>query len=93
MYQKVIIFRSELVFRKFVILNLDQITQVLVFEDVLDQTIFFYCFYHKELLAATKEISSNNFEKYKEKYIKLAKNLNFRVEPCYDSLNVVKLKR
>ena len=38
------IFNSEKDFRKYVIQNRNNISQIIVFEDILDHVVFFYCF-------------------------------------------------
>lgn len=79
---KTIIFNSELEFRKYVILNSNQASRIIVFEDVLDNTIFFYCFIKEDLIVSAKERSANNFSTYREIYSNLASNLQL-CEPYF----------
>ncbi|MBR3153070.1 MAG: hypothetical protein IKF52_05695 [Clostridia bacterium] len=73
------ILKTEKEFRKFINLNKSSIKQILIFEDLLDHTIFFYCFTKDNLIIATKEHHYTNFLFYLKKYTKIAKKLNFSV--------------
>ena len=90
---KTIIFNSELEFRNYVILNSKRISSIIVFEDLLDCTIFFYCFFQEGLIVATKEHSENNFSTYRKIYQQLKAELNLRNEPYLNQQNVIKLIR
>ena len=88
-----IIFNSESEFRKYITLNAKDIAQIFIFEDELDQVIFFYCFTKKDLVVATKAPSSKSFFSYKEVYQKLAKELNFKATPIPNQVYAIKIEQ
>ncbi len=67
-----IIFNSELEFRNYVIQNLKTIDGLIIFEDPLEDVLFFYGFWQNSVVIATKEHSCSKFEKYKKIYKKIA---------------------
>ena len=73
---KCIIFDSELEFRKYVIQYSTSIQRIIIFEDSLEQFIFFYCFFEDNVIAAAKELSTKNFSSFKSSYIQLVTKLN-----------------
>ena len=73
---KTIILDSELEFRDYVVHYSRDIKLIVIFEDILDYTIFFYCFTKKGDIVASKEPSRINFLKVKNNYIQLANKLN-----------------
>ena len=70
-----IIVNSELEFRKYIEDNFEEVVKIYVFEDTLDNTIFFYLFAKNNVIVATKELSMNNFSYYYKLYSLLAKKL------------------
>ena len=72
---KTIVFNSELEFRKYVILNSNKSSRIIVFEDVLDNVIFFYSFIKDDLIVSTKERLNNNFSTYRKIYSNLTSKL------------------
>ena len=91
MKSEINIFNSELEFRNHVILNSKRISQIYVFEDILDSIIFFYCFREDYSVFATKEASSNNFSYYREIYMHLASIINLKFTDNYTQTNSVKI--
>lgn len=87
---KTIIFNSELEFRNYVILNSKDIFHILIFEDVLDCTIFFYCFTKTYWLVATKEPSSKGFSTYEDIYTDLSKENGFKIVAIYNQKNALR---
>lgn len=65
------ILSSELEFRNYIQKDIENIIKIIIFEDILDRTIFFYCFMNNNTIIATKESSLNNFNFY----LKLYKNI------------------
>ena len=74
---KTTIFNSEIEFRKYVILNSDNVSQIIIFEDILDSTIFFYCFTKNSFIVATKEHTKKGIYFDGEIYQRVAKILKF----------------
>ncbi|MBR3132483.1 MAG: hypothetical protein IKG42_00115 [Clostridia bacterium] len=89
MKQKTKILSSERDFRNYINSNKSSIKQILVFEDLLYKTIFFYCFCKDNLIVATKEYNNRNFSFYLKKYEKIAKKYNFSMSTLG---NVVSIK-
>ena len=90
---KTIIFNSELEFRKYVIQHSKDIQRIVVFEDIPDNTIFFYCFMQKKTITATKESSSKNFFSYLTIYEQLAFKLQLHVISYkHKELEIYKIK-
>ena len=87
-----IIFNSELEFRNYVIHNSGRALHIIVFEDVLSNVVFFYCFFQGGLVVAAKEfLWDDSFFVYKEIYEHLATKLRFRLEPYGCQQNVVNI--
>lgn len=91
MKSEINIFNSELEFRNHVILNSKRISQIYVFEDILDSIIFFYCFLEDYSVFATKEASSDHFSYYREIYTKLASKYQLKVIENFKQPNSLKL--
>ena len=72
-----IILNTELEFRNYIIKNINNILQIILFEDELDQIIFFYCFFQNDIIIATKEPACKNFSFYKKTYHLLNQELSF----------------
>lgn len=89
---KTIILNSEQEFRNQVILHPHVISQIIVFEDVLDQTIFFYCFTQNGFIYTCKEPSTKKFHFYKKMYKQLAKKMNLHVFPNSSQIISAKLE-
>lgn len=88
----IIILSSEKELRDYVISNHQNIYQIIVFEDILDHTIFFYCFKeNNSLIVATKEFFYKDFSFYKNSYEKLAKQINFSVSNYKQQKNAIRL--
>lgn len=85
-----IIFDSEVKFRKYLIKNSENISNIIIFEDSLDNTIFFYSFTTNNLILASKNSLNNNFEYYLKIYKKIITKLNLNIE--YNSKNPKVLK-
>ena len=79
MKYEITILISEENFREYAISNFKDIYQIIIFEDILDHVIFFYCFKKKKTIIAAKEFFYDNFYFYKNYYKKLAKQINFSV--------------
>lgn len=85
-----IIFDSELKFRKYLIKNSSNIIYVILLEDKLDNTIFFYSLTKDNYIIASKELLSDNYDYYSKIYIKLVNKLNLDIE--YTTKNPKSLK-
>ena len=73
------IFNSEKDFRKYVIQNRNNISQIIVFEDILDHVVFFYCFNQNKILTTAKETKYKDFSTYYKIYSLLSKKFNLNV--------------
>ena len=82
---------SENELRAYVLSNAQNICQIIVFEDILDKTIFFYCFKTDNSIVATKEFFYKNFSFYKRCYKKLAKQINFSVSDYKKHQHAIRL--
>lgn len=91
--QKSYIFNSELEFRNYIILNIEDVDKIWIFEDDLDHMIFFYCFLLDGSFIATKELSTNNFDSYKKVYKKLMKLLKLHIIQEHNHSKILKLKK
>lgn len=78
------ILNSEKDFRNYIILNFRNISRIVIVDDYLSHTIFFYCFNKVGSIVATKEFIHNNFSYYKKLYKRLSKKINFK---CVESKN------
>ena len=67
---------SELNFRDYITKNINKIMKIIIFEDDLDNIIYFYCFCSKYILA-TKE-NNKDFNYFLKIYKELNNNLNFK---------------
>ena len=63
-----ILLSSELEFRNYVISNSQNISQVIIFEDILDCVSFFYCFCKDGTIVATKEFMCKSFSFFRKTY-------------------------
>ena len=88
-----IIFNSELEFRKYVIQHVKNIQRVLVFEDELDQMIFFYCFTKGHIYVSTKELSIKDFSSFKETYSHLASELHLNIGIYHNDVDTLEFIR
>ena len=70
------IINSELEFRNYILKYKDYIKKIIVFEDSLDNIVYFYLFTNNTILA-TKEKNSI-IEDYIKIYINLKDDLNFK---------------
>ncbi len=88
-----IIFDSELKFRKYLIKNSSNIIYVILLEDKLDNTIFFYSLTKDNYIIASKELLSDNYDYYSKIYIKLVNKLNLDIEYTTKNPKSLKLTR
>lgn len=88
---KTIILHSEYEFRNFVISSSQDISHIIIFEDTLDCTNFFYCFDKNGSIIATKELIYADFSHIKEIYTQVAKKIHFSISNYYDRKNAIKL--
>ena len=88
---KMTILNSEKELRKYVISKHSDIYQIIVFEDILDHVIFFYCFNKNNSIVATKEFFYEDFSFYKKSYEKLAKEIDFSASNYKNQLNAIRL--
>lgn len=86
-----IIFDSESKFRDYVTSNLQNINQILVFEDVLEHTVFFYCCLQNHIILASKESVYKSFSSFKKIYKKLAHKSNLYIFHNTDALISIRL--
>lgn len=70
------ILNSELEFRNYIISFSNEIMKIIIFEDTLDNIIYFYCFTRK-LILATKE-SNKPFVDYVSIYTQIKDKLNLK---------------
>ena len=82
-------FNSELEFRNYVLHNKNNIDKLYVFEDTLDNIIFFYCITINGTIVATK-LKSNCFNAYSNLYKKINDELLLNV---YSNKKSLKLKK
>ena len=68
------ILNSELKLRNYINNYSDEIMKIILFEDSLDNIVYFYC-YTKKILLTTKDYLS--FDYYYNIYTKIYKKLNF----------------
>ena len=71
------ILSSELEFRNYIQKDIENIIKIIIFEDILDKTIFFYCFMNNNTIIATKESTLNNFSSYVKLYKDLTNKYKF----------------
>ena len=90
MKSDVIILNSELEFRKYVIGNSKNIYKVFISEDILDETIFFYCLTSERNIIAAKEFKGN-FISYCELYTEFAELLKLDTEVDFNKTKTLKL--
>lgn len=88
-----IIFDSELKFRKYLIKNSSNIIYVILVEDKLDSTIFFYSLTKDNYIIASKELLSDNYDYYSKIYKKLVNKLNLDIEYTSNKPKSLKLTR
>ena len=69
-----IIFKNELEFREYITYNSEEILKIFIFEDELDNIIFFYAFTN-DLIVAAKENMLKPFSYYEEIYKLLSKKI------------------
>ena len=93
MKYKSIIFDSELKFREYLIQNFEQIYKLFVFEDSLDNVIYFYCFFNNYVMIAAKEKVKSNFCYYAKLYKELAKMYELEDITKSGTDKVLKLKK
>lgn len=86
---KTIIFGSEPEFRDYVIRHSKDIIRIVIFEDKLDNKIFFYCFMTKRLIVATSEPLTITYEFFHKAYITLANSLNLQITSCFSNLEKI----
>ena len=77
MITKTIILKNELEFREYITYNSEEILKIYIFEDYLDNTIFFYSFTN-DTIVATKEIKEKPFYYYKEIYSLLSSKIKMQ---------------
>ena len=87
---KTIVFDSEVEFRECVIQHLNDIYKIIIFEDVPDKIIFFYCFAKKGLILSAKEPSIKKFCLYKKRYYLLAEKHSFSISSDLYQLTATK---
>ena len=86
-----IIFKSELEFRNYVVQNIKDISKIIVFEDILENNLYFYCFINESIIVGTKEQSIKRFDFYKEIYQSLTKEWDFNTIPEQSQFKILKL--
>ena len=93
MKYKGIILSSELDFREYLIQNFENISKIFIFEDSLDNIIYFYCFFNNYIFIATKEKLEKTFFYYKNLYNQLAQEYKFKNITKSNQEKVLKLKK
>lgn len=88
---KSIIFESELEFRNYVEQNRKDISKIIVFEDILENNIYFYGFIQESLMVAAVEHAMDKFDFYEKVYQSLIEELNFYIIPIKSQSKVLKL--
>lgn len=76
---RTVILSSEVEFRNYVISNSQNISQVIIFEDILDCVSFFYCFCKDGTIVATKEFMCKSFSFFRKTYNDVAAHTNLSV--------------
>ena len=69
-----IVLNSEYVFRNYVISNLRNIYEIIIFEDSLDNVIFFYILTKDGFIIAAKDKDIKKFYFFKKLYIQITIN-------------------
>ena len=92
MKKEIIILDSESIFRNYVIVHLEEVHKIVVFEDILDKTIYFYCFMRTGNIIATKVHSFNNYSSFQEIYTTLAKQSNLQYLLSKNNILTIKPK-
>lgn len=88
---KNIIFKSEQEFRKYIMTNFKNITKIYVFEDFKNNAVFFYCFFQKEQIVISKEISLNKYTLYKRLYQEIITEFQIPIQLEYQNIKSLKL--
>lgn len=91
MEHKTTILNSEAEFRNYVISNYQNVSQIIVFKDVLESTNYFYCFNQNGSIVATKGLGYKKFSSTKKIYKRLAKRINFSISNCSSQTFAIKL--
>ena len=89
MKYRCIVLKSEIDFYKYIIMNYNLVDRIFVFEDTLDNIIFFYAILQDNTFIGAKEVANNNYLNYYEKYM----SLDLPVEFSSVEDKILKLKR
>ena len=90
MIKKTNIFSGESEFRQFIIENWKYINDIILFEDVGENVIYFYAL-NDHIIAAAKEKTIENFSKYAKIYKYLSIKYSFDIASSEeDSMKLIK---
>ena len=78
MENKTVILNSEWKFRNYVFSNFQDISRIIIFEDILEHVIFLYCF-HNDLIVGAKSIFNQSFSSFISEFNEIAKKINFSI--------------
>ena len=90
MEKKIIILDSESNFRNYIIVYLKEVHKIIVFEDIIEKTIYFYCFTKDGYIITTKVLSLNNFSSFQKSYKTFANQSNLQY--FFSKNNVLTIK-
>ena len=76
MEKELVIFDSEMKFRSCVTSHPENVFRIIIFEDILEHVIFFYCVGFENLIYAAKDFDYKHFSSFVQTYIEFAKQFN-----------------
>lgn len=77
MEYKMTVLNSESIFRNYVTLNIQDISKIIIFKDILERKNYFYCFNKNGLIIATTSSGYQKFSVIRKIYKRLAKRIGF----------------
>lgn len=74
---KITVLNSESVFRNYVTSNVQNISQIIIFKDILEHTNYFYCFNKNGTIVAATSSGYQKFSVTRRIYKRFAKRIGF----------------
>lgn len=93
MNSKFIIFKYEREFRNYIINNYKNINKIIIFEDSLDNVIYFYCFTLNNIVISCKENNIKNILYYEKVYLMLSNKYNLINEINHKDKSIKLIKK
>lgn len=87
------IFNSELSFREYLINNSNNIKKIYLFEDKLDNIIYFYCFFLDRSVIAAYKKNLDNFDYYCTLYKNIANYNQLNISISKEQNKVLKITK